>query len=141
MVDENATNQSAMDAEPSFVGSMDMVLGLLSPLSLYSPKPQKQLNISEQKAEVSTPLICLCHSINTISTAILDSTSFNISLLQYMRESAKIRTFIECLISQTLTFSNVVTNNERVALTTLCQKVSKNVVLIRINNLIYSPYR
>lgn len=47
-----------------------------------------------------------------------------------MRESVKIRTIIECLISQTLTFANVVTNNERVALTTLSQKVITKMILL-----------
>lgn len=47
-----------------------------------------------------------------------------------MRESVKIRTIIECLISQTLTFANVVTNNERVALTTLSQKVNTGLILL-----------
>lgn len=50
--DDNALNNS-LDADPSFVSYMDMVLDLLQPLSLYSLSPLT--NVSEQKAEVRSP--------------------------------------------------------------------------------------
>lgn len=41
-----------------------------------------------------------------------------------MRESAKIRSIVELLIGQTITFANVIAPTGRIALNTLCQKVS-----------------
>lgn len=50
----NAASDAVIESDQSFVNYMDMVLTLLTPLSLYSSKPfDKRTNISEQKAEVN----------------------------------------------------------------------------------------